>query len=72
MLEKIKKVDWKDVSKRAFKTFIQAFLSSISIESIILAKDYDTFKTVLISIGIAGVSAGISAVWNMLLGMMEE
>ena len=62
----------KDVLERALKTFIQAFLGSITINSFMLVKDIDGFKEVLCSTLIAGVSAGASAVWNMLINYNEE
>lgn len=62
----------KDIIERAFKTFIQAFLGSITINSFMLVKDIDGFKAVLCSTLIAGVSAGASAVWNMIINYNEE
>ena len=37
----------KDIIERALKTFIQAFLGSITINSFMLVKDIDGFKAVL-------------------------
>ena len=62
----------KDVLERALKTFIQAFLGSITINSFMLVKDIDGFKAVLCSTLIAGVSAGASAGWNMLINNYNE
>ena len=62
----------KDVLERALKTFIQAFLGSITINSFMLVQDIDGFKAVLCSTLIAGVSAGTSAVWNMIINYNEE
>ena len=50
---------------RAGKTFAQAFISAISIESILGVTDLDVLKRIGLSMLIAGVAAGISAVWNM-------
>ena len=55
----------KDVIERALKTFIQAFLGSVTINSFMLVEDINGFKSVLYSTLIAGISAGVSAVWNM-------
>lgn len=62
----------KDVLERALKTFIQAFLGSITINSFMLVQDFDGFKAVLCSTLVAGVSAGVSAVWNMLINNYNE
>lgn len=61
MKEKIK-----DIIVRAAKTFIQAFVASISVDSLIIATDKDAIVRVGTSMLIAGVSAGISAVWNFI------
>lgn len=55
----------KDVVSRASKTFVQAFVSSISVDALIGVTDFDTLKKLAISVLIAAVAAGISAVWNM-------
>lgn len=60
-----KKIDWKDVGRRAGKTFVQAFVATISIEQFAAITDAESAKVILRSMLIAGVSAGVSAVWNM-------
>lgn len=62
----------KDVLVRAGKTFAQAFLSSVTINSFLVVNDIGTFKTVLYSTLIAGASAGVSAVWNMIINSLSE
>ena len=62
----------KDIIERAVKTFIQAFLGSITINSFMLVQDIDGFKAVLCSTLIARVTAGASAVWNMIINYNEE
>lgn len=57
----------KDILIRALKTFVQAFLSALSVDALIGITDFDVLKKVLISILIAATAAGISAVWNMAL-----
>ena len=47
------------------KTFAQAFISAISVDSIFGVTDLDTLKRIGLSMVIAGVAAGISAIWNM-------
>lgn len=54
----------KDIVIRALKTFVQAFLSAISVDSLLGVTDLDTLKRIGISMLIAGTAAGISAVWN--------
>lgn len=55
----------KDIIARAGKTFAQAFISAISVDSIFGVTDLDTLKRIGLSMLIAGVAAGISAIWNM-------
>ena len=57
----------KDIIIRALKTFVQAFLSAISVDALLGVTDFDTLKRIGISMLIAGTAAGISAVWNTAL-----
>lgn len=57
----------KDFATRAGKTFIQAFLAALSIDMIVGVTDFETLKKLALSVLIAAVAAGISAVWNMAL-----
>lgn len=68
---KISKEKIKDIAIRALKTFIQAFLSAISVDALLGVTDFDAFKKVLIGILIAAAAAGISAVWNMAQDMLN-
>jgi hypothetical protein len=52
--------DIKDILVRAIKTFVQAFLASLAVANV---TDMDTLKAAVV----AGVAAGISAVWNTLV-----
>ena len=54
----------KDIAIRAAKTFIQAFLSSVSVDAFLGVTDFDTLKRVGVSMLIAGTAAGICALWN--------
>ncbi|MBQ3045622.1 MAG: hypothetical protein IJO03_01000 [Clostridia bacterium] len=54
----------KDIVIRALKTFVQAFLSAISVDALLGVTDFDAFKKIGLSMLIAGTAAGISAVWN--------
>lgn len=62
----------KDILNRALKTFAQAFLGSITINNFLVVTDISAFKTVLYSTLIGALSAGLSALWNMLLGYLED
>lgn len=53
-----------DVAERAVKTFLQAFLSSISVDLLLGATDFDAFKKIGLSMLVAALAAGISAAWN--------
>ena len=57
----------KDIAIRAVKTFVQAFLSTISVDALLGVTDFDAFKRIAVSMLIAGSAAGISAVWNTVL-----
>jgi hypothetical protein len=63
---KFTKEQIKDILARAGKTFAQAFVSAISVDSIFGVTDLDTLKRIGLSMLIAGVAAGISAIWNMI------
>lgn len=61
----------KDVTIRALKTFAQAFISAISVDTLLGVTDLDMLKKIGISMLIAGTAAGISALWNSALKMLE-
>ena len=71
-MKKLNKEKVKDVLIRAGKTFVQAFLSSIVVENFLVVKDAETLKVVLASTLIAGAAAGVSAVWNMLVNLINK
>ena len=57
----------KDIVARASKTFIQAFIGSFTIDAFFGATDTETIKKIGLSMLVAAIAAGVSAVWNMLL-----
>lgn len=63
MKEETKKIIF-DVAERAGKTFLQAFMSAISVDVLLGVTDFDAFRKVGLSMLVAALAAGISAVWN--------
>ena len=57
----------KDILERTLKTFLQAFLSALSVEVLIGVTDFATLKKLALSVLIGAVAAGICAVWNTAL-----
>ena len=57
----------KDISIRAAKTFIQAFIGSISVETILVSGDRSVIRSVMVS----AFAAGISAVMNFLIAQFD-
>lgn len=68
----MKRIDWKDVGLRAAKTFAQAFVASVSIDRLAGITDAESAKAIVYSMLVAGVSAGISAVWNMAVNSIAK
>ena len=54
----------KDIAVRALKTFVQAFIASLAVANV---TDTENLQAVII----AGVAAGVSAVWNSLLAIND-
>ena len=63
----MKKKAIKDILIRALKTFIQAFISSLSIDAFLGVTDLTTFKKIALSLLVGALAAGVSAVWNSLI-----
>lgn len=61
------RINWKDIAIRALKTFLQAFISAFSIDSLIGISDTRAMKRALLAVLISAVAAGISALWNLCL-----
>ena len=65
-------MNYKDILIRALKTFVQAFIPVVvSALSVADLTDFSKIKSVLYSAIISGAAAGISAVWNVLIGVHE-
>lgn len=56
----------KDVAVRSAKTFVQAFVSAVSVGQLLEAANMVEAKEALYVMLVAGGSAGVSAVWNMI------
>lgn len=71
-IEKLKNLNWKDIGIRALKTFIQAFVSSFTIDAVFGVTTFDGLKSVLISVLIAATASAISATWNFVTNYISE
>lgn len=54
-------MNYKDIAIRATRTFIQAFLATLSVQ-VVSIKDWQTARPVLVG----AIAAGVSAIWNSL------
>lgn len=61
----------KDIAVRALKTFAQAFISAISVDALLGVTDLDTLKKIGLSMLVAGTAAGVCAVWNSVLNILD-
>ena len=59
---------WKDISKRAAKTFLQAFLASIPVDAALLGGGWNVWRAALLS----AAAAGISAAMNFVLAAIQS
>ena len=68
------RIDWKDVGKRAGKTFVQAFGAAVVVhmDSITEIRDWESAKAIALPIVVGGIAAGISAAWNMVAGFISQ
>ena len=57
----------RDILIRASKTFVQAFISYLSIDAFFGVTDYTTIKKIALSLVVGALAAGVSAVWNSIL-----
>lgn len=71
--EKMNKINWKDVAARTAKTFVATFIGAFSfVDAIFLIKDKDEATRYIASSLISAVSAGVTAVWNVLLELFGD
>ena len=57
----------RDILIRAGKTFVQAFISYLSIDAFFGVTDLGALKKIALSLLVGALAAGVSAVWNSLL-----
>lgn len=72
MKERLKNIDWRDLARRAAKTFLQALLSYLTIDGIFEISDRAGLQRWLLSTGLSALAAAISAVWNLVMGMISD
>ena len=72
MLERIKKIDWLNVAERVVKTFAEAFVAAVAASGIVDIADVKSLKSALVSTAIAGISAGVAALWNLLAEVLKS
>ena len=58
----------KDISIRAGKTFLQAFIASIPVDAALLGSGWNVWRSVLLS----AAAAGVSAVMNFALSALKS
>lgn len=68
----MKRIDWKDILKRAGKTFAQAFIASFGIDRLAEITDLESAKAILYPMLISCVAGGLSAVWNMMISYIKR
>ncbi len=64
-------MDWKDILKRAGKTFVQAFIASFGIDRLAETTDLESAKAVLYPMLISCAASGVSAIWNMITNYLS-
>lgn len=66
-------MNYKDILIRALKTFVQAFIPVVAAAFATAdLTELSNLKAVAYSALISGVAAGISAVWNVFIGLYEK
>jgi hypothetical protein len=72
LISKVKGSNWKDIIIRAVKTFVEAFLSYVTIDGIFEITDTTGAKRFLLTTGVSALAAGISAVWNLGMEIVSQ
>ena len=71
-MERLKKLDWKDIGMRSIKTFVQTFISYLTIDGIFAISDKVGFQRWLLTTGLSALAGAISAVWNLIMGIISD
>ncbi len=64
-------IDWRDLAVRALKTFVQAFLSALTLDGIFDLSDGSALRRALLTAALPAFAAACSAVWNLVLGALD-
>lgn len=72
MLKRLKNIDWLGVGERVLKTFVEAFVAAVAASDIFNITDGHDLRSALISTAIAGISAGVAALWNLLSEFLKN
>lgn len=64
----MKNPNWKDIAVRAGKTFLQAFLGALTIDLTTMPQNSSVLRDMLL----AALAAGISAVMNFAITMLND
>ena len=71
-MKKLKSIDWRDLAIRAVKTFIQTFVSYLTIDGLFGISDKVEMQRWALTTGLSALAAGISAVWNLVLDVVSS
>ncbi|MBR3552457.1 MAG: hypothetical protein IKN72_03605 [Clostridia bacterium] len=71
-MKKLKSIDWRDLAIRAVKTFIQTFVSYLTIDGLFGISDKVEMQRWALTTGLSALAAGISAVWNLVLDVIGD
>ena len=62
----------KDIVIRALKTFVQTFVSYLTIDGLFAISDRVEMQRWALTTGVSALAAGISAVWNLVLDIVSD
>ena len=68
----MKDINWKDVAARTAKTFVAVFLGSLCVNVDFANVDSKVLARTIFATLLSAVSAGITAVWNLLLEIFRD
>lgn len=65
-------MNFKDILIRASKTFLQTFISYLTIDGVFGISDKAGLKRFALTTGLSALAAAVSAVWNLILEIASE